>query len=75
LSVTGRSERCRSGSEISRAGLYQRQGAKWRCRSVEGGWLLNDLIFSADTSSCNQGSKAKSPSSPNEKLVRTSVRP
>ena len=43
LSVTGRSECCRSGSEISRAGLYQRQGAKWRCRSVEGGWLFNDL--------------------------------
>jgi hypothetical protein len=43
LSVTGRSECCRSGSEISRAGLYQRQGAKGRCRSVEGGWLLNDL--------------------------------
>src|SRR5260370_4457827 len=40
LSVTGRSECCRSGSEISRAGLYQRQGAKWRCRSVEGGWLF-----------------------------------
>src|SRR5207247_8750905 len=43
LSVTGRSECCRSGSEISRAGLYQRQGIKGRCRSVEGGWLLNDL--------------------------------
>ena len=43
LSVTGRSECCRSGSEISRAGLYQRQGAKGRCRSVEGGWLFNDL--------------------------------
>jgi hypothetical protein len=51
LSVTGRSERCRSGSEISRAGLYQRHGAKGRCRSVEGGWLLNDLIFLADASS------------------------
>ena len=43
LSMTGRRERCRSGSEISRAGLYQRQGARGRCRSVEGGWLLNDL--------------------------------
>jgi len=43
LSVTGRSECCRSGSEVSRAGLYQRQGAKGRCRSMEGGWLFNDL--------------------------------
>jgi hypothetical protein len=43
LRLTRRSQRCRSGSEISRAGLYQRQGAKGRCRSVEGGWLLNDL--------------------------------
>jgi hypothetical protein len=43
LSVTGRSKRCRSGSEISRAGFYQRQGARGWCRSVEGGWLLNDL--------------------------------
>ena len=43
LSVTGRSQRCRSGSEISGAGLYERQGAKGRCRSVEGGWLFNGL--------------------------------
>jgi hypothetical protein len=43
LSVTGRSERCRSGSEISKARFYQRQGARGRCGSVEGRWLLNDL--------------------------------
>jgi hypothetical protein len=43
LSLTRRSERCRSGSEISGAGLYQRQGAERRSRGVEGGWLLNDL--------------------------------
>ena len=35
LSVTGRSERCRSGSEISNAGLYERQGANGRSRGVE----------------------------------------
>src|SRR6266851_7207095 len=43
LRLTRRSERCRSGSQISDAGLYERHGAKGRCRSVEGGWLFNDL--------------------------------
>src|ERR1700722_12832227 len=43
LSLTRRSERCRSGSQISGAGLYERQRAKGRCRSVEGGWLFNGL--------------------------------
>jgi len=43
LSLTRRSERCRSGSQISGAGLYERQGANGRCRSVEGGWLFNSL--------------------------------
>src|SRR5690348_10542650 len=43
LSLTRRSERCRSGSQISGAGLYERHGAKGRCRSVEGGWLFNGL--------------------------------
>ena len=43
LRLTRRSQRCRSGSEISGAGLYEHQGAKGRCRSVEGGWLFNDL--------------------------------
>lgn len=46
LRLTRRSQRCRSGSEISKAGFYQRQGARGRCGSVEGGWLLNGLIFS-----------------------------
>lgn len=49
LSVTGRSERCRSGSEISKAGFYQRQGARGRCWSVEGCGIfdeLNDPLFS-----------------------------
>ncbi len=46
LRLTRRSQRCRSGSEISRAGFYQRQGARGRRGSVEGGWLLNGLIFS-----------------------------
>ena len=43
LSLTRRSERCRSGSQISGAGIYERQGANGRCRSVEGGWLFNGL--------------------------------
>lgn len=43
LRLTRRSERCRSGSQISGAGLYKRHGAKGRCRSVEGGWLFNGL--------------------------------
>jgi hypothetical protein len=43
LRLTRRSERCRSGSQISGAGLYERNGATGRCRSVEGGWLSNGL--------------------------------
>jgi hypothetical protein len=43
LSLTRRSECCRSGSQISGAGLYERQRANGRCRSVEGGWLFNGL--------------------------------
>jgi len=43
LSLTRRSQRCRSGSEISGAGLYQRQGARWWCRSVEGCGILDEL--------------------------------
>ena len=43
LRLTRRSQRCRSGSEISKARFYQRQGARGRCGSVEGRWLLNDL--------------------------------
>ena len=43
LRLTRRSERCRSGSQISGAGLYERHGAKGRCRSVEGCWLFNGL--------------------------------
>src|SRR5579862_9713779 len=43
LSLTRRSERCRSGSQISGARLYERHGAKRRCRSVEVGWLFNGL--------------------------------
>ena len=35
LRLTRRSECCRSGSQISGAGLYERQGARGRCRSVE----------------------------------------
>jgi hypothetical protein len=49
LSLTRRSQRCRSGSEISGAGLYQRQGARGRCRSVEGCGIrdeLNDRLLS-----------------------------
>ena len=43
LSVTRRSERCRSGSEISGAGLYERQGAERRSRGVEGCGIRDEL--------------------------------
>jgi hypothetical protein len=43
LSLTRRSQRCRSGSEISGAGLHQRQGARRWCRSVEGCGILDEL--------------------------------
>jgi hypothetical protein len=43
LRLTRRSERCRSGSQISGAGLYERHGAKGRCRSVEGCGIRNEL--------------------------------
>ena len=43
LSVTGRSERCRSGSEIPGAGLYERQGAERRSRGLEGCGILDEL--------------------------------
>src|SRR6266446_6212282 len=47
LSVTGRSERCRSGSEIPGAGLYERQGAERRSRGVEGCGIRDELIAEA----------------------------
>src|SRR5216684_5627472 len=48
LSVTRRSERCRSGSEISGAGLYERQGAERRSRGVEGCGIRDELMASSD---------------------------
>jgi hypothetical protein len=48
LSVTRRSERCRSGSEISVARLYQRQGAERRSRGVEGCGIRDELMAEAD---------------------------
>jgi hypothetical protein len=47
LSVTRRSERCRSGSEISGARLYQRQGAERRSGGVEGCGIPVELIAEA----------------------------
>jgi hypothetical protein len=47
LSVTRRSLRCRSGSEISGAGLYERQGAERRSGGVEGCGIRDELIFDA----------------------------
>src|SRR5258706_10543653 len=46
LSMTRRSERCRSGSEISGAGLYERQGAERRSRGVEGCGIPDELMAS-----------------------------
>src|ERR1700676_1148105 len=48
LSVTRRGERCRSGSEISGARLYQRQGAERRSGGVEGCGIRDELIAEAD---------------------------
>jgi len=45
LSVTRRSVRCRSGSEISSARLYERQGAEGWSRGVEGCGIRDELIF------------------------------
>src|SRR6266404_7049074 len=59
LSVTRRSERCRSGSEISRARLYERQGAERRSRSVEGCGIrdeLNDRLLSINVTVKTVGS-------------------
>src|ERR1700738_3405761 len=44
LSVTRRSERCRSGSEIPCARLYERQGAERRSRGVEGCGIRDELM-------------------------------
>jgi hypothetical protein len=45
LSVTRRSERCRSGSEISGARLYERQSAQRWSRGVEGCGIRDELII------------------------------
>jgi hypothetical protein len=50
LSVTRRSVRCRSGSEISGAGLYERQGAERWSRSVEGCGIRDELNDSIEAS-------------------------
>ena len=47
LSVTRRSERCRSGSEIPGTGLYERQGAERWSRGVEGCGIRDELIAEA----------------------------
>src|SRR5258706_5824366 len=44
LSVTRRSERCRSGSEIPSAGLYERQSAERRSRGVAGCGIRGGLM-------------------------------
>jgi hypothetical protein len=50
LSVTGGSERCRSGSEISGARLYQRQSAERRSGGVEGCRIRDELIIACSNS-------------------------
>jgi hypothetical protein len=57
LSVTGGSERCRSGSEISGARLYQRQGAERRSGGVEGCGIRDELII-ACSNSCQSAFRA-----------------
>jgi len=46
LSVTGRSECCRSGSEVPGARLYERQGPERRSRGVEGCGIRDELVAS-----------------------------
>src|SRR6266478_9082104 len=50
LSLTRRSERCRSGSEIPDARLYERQGAERRSRGVEGCGIPDELIIAYSNS-------------------------
>jgi len=50
LSVTGRSLRCRSGSEISRTRLYERQGAERWSGGLEGCWIRDELIIACSNS-------------------------
>ena len=50
LSVTGGSERCRSGSEISGARFYQLKGAERRSRGVEGCGIRDELIIACSNS-------------------------
>src|SRR6266404_3387693 len=57
LSVTGRSERCRSGSEISGAGLCERQGAERRSRGVEGCGIRDELNDGLLSIKCNSQSR------------------
>jgi hypothetical protein len=44
LRLTRRSERCRSGSQISGAGLYERHGAERRGGCVEGCGIRDELM-------------------------------
>src|ERR1700680_1678384 len=50
LSVTGGSERCRPGSEISGARFYQRQGAERGSRGVGGCWIRDELMIASSNS-------------------------
>ena len=76
LSVTRRSERCRSGSEIPGAGLYERQGAERRSRGVEGCGIRDELIAEADEALvCKNslvGSSPTATSIPSDLLCRSS---
>ena len=56
LSVTGGSERCRSGSEISGARLYERRGAERRSGGVEGCRIRDELII-ACSRFCTEASR------------------
>src|ERR1700736_5288788 len=59
LSVTGGSERCRSGSEISGARLYQRQGAERRSGGVEGCGIPDELIIACSNSRPSSSQKVE----------------
>src|ERR1700691_649054 len=68
LSVTGGSERCRSGSEISGARLYQGRGTERRSGGVECCRIRDELIITCS----NSGPPSFSPATKLASCGRTS---
>ena len=76
LRLTRRCQRCRSGSEISGAGLYQRQGARGWCGSVESCGIrdeLNDRLLPLKINSTNSRRRLHIALSKRETLARRNI--